>query len=194
MSKLIGKLIILKFLIVILFFWGANSCVFSPINHFKTLLLGKEVILEIITDAGESSYPRGKILDIRLYNNKEVEFDYYPPNTPDRVGMKFMSYRKDAKLDQEDFDLINSLISQSDLLNAKNYYAPSRHSSIDSTVKKTINLRAGIEEKTIILEERDSHLHLEEKSNMYPPSLIRLLEVVEDINRKLRKQIDPNSR
>ena len=196
MNKRRKKSVFLKFLIVVLFSWIISNCTFSANNQVQNqkLLAEKELILEVITNASESSYPRGKVLDIRLYNDKEVEFDFYPPNTPDRIGMKFTSEKKDAKLSQEDFDEINSLLSKSDLLYAKNYYAPSRRSSFDSTVKKTVNFKVENQEKIIVLEERDSHLHLEEKSSVYPASLIKLLEVVEDVNRKLRKQIDSESR
>jgi hypothetical protein len=192
-----GKgLVYVKFLMVVLLFWTTNSCRFSTINQSgnEPLLVERKVILEIITDASESSYPSGKILDIKLYNNKTVEFDFYLPNTPDRIGMKFTSEKKEAKINQEDFIEIDSLLRKSDLVNAKNYYAPSRHMSVDSFMKKTITFKVENQEKTIVLEERDSHLHLEEKSDLYPTSLIKLLELTEEVNKNLRKQIDPESR
>jgi hypothetical protein len=199
------KLVFLKFLIIVLFFWITSNCAFFQHNTFdnQSSLTEKKVILEVTTIASESSYPSGKILDFRLYNNTEVEFDFYPPNTPDRVGMKFAAEKKEAKLSQDDFDKITSFLSKSDLLTADNVYLPRRISpmSIDSSVKKIIALRYVNQEKQIILEENDSHLYLSDappnftvKPNLYPKSLIELLELVNTINKKLRKEIDPESR
>lgn len=184
--KRVRILIFPKFLIVVLLSGIVSNCSFFAIN--------KEVILTVTTNASESSFPRGEILDIRLYSNNEVEFDFYLPHTPERVFMKFSSEKKKGKLNEEDFDKIKSLLIEPDLVNAQTYYAPLRKSSIDSFVKKTVIFKVNNQEKIIVLEERDSHLNLEEKLNIYPESLIKLLEEVEDVNKKLRQQIDPESR
>lgn len=172
-------------LIIVLFFGMINAC--APIA-------GPEILLEIETDASETVYPLGKTLDLRVYGNRQVEFDFYLPNTPDRVGLPFTSERRKTKLSQEDFDNLKTLLDKSDLVNANSYYAPSRRVAIDARVKKTVIFKMGNQQKTIVLEENDSHLNFRKKSDVYPSSLIRLLELIEDINRKLRKQIDPESR
>lgn len=180
--------------VMFLVFWG-NNCISSLQNSASNLRTteNKNLILEVMSETSKTVYPSGKILEARLYDNKEVEFDFYLPNTPDRVGMPFTSEKKSAKLSQEDFDKIKFLLGKSDLLNAKNSYAPIER-ILDATIKKTVSFKFGTQGKIIVLEENDSHLHLEEKSNLYPASLIRLLELVEDINKRLRKQIDPESR
>ncbi len=195
-TKNIPKLTVFNLLSIVLLSWIINGCAFSFQNKFgnQTLPIGKEVILEVKTNASRSVYPSGETLDIKLYNNKEVEFDFYPPNTPDRVGIPFSYEREKARLDEEDFKKITDLLGKQDLVRANSSYQPNNYRSVDATVKKIIVFKIGSEEKTIVLEENDSHLHLEEKSNVYPTSLIQLLNVITGINKKLRVEIDPDSR
>lgn len=173
---------------------GGVSC--QPNGQFwnSTAITEKYQLLEVQTDASETSYPSGKILEIRLYSNKEVEFDYYPPYTAQRNRTASRFERKMAMLTDEDFDEIKSILSKPDLVNAKDYYGPSRETGIDSSVRKTVTFGTDNQKKVIVLEERDSDLHLEEKSTTYPPSLTRLLQLVESINRNLRKRIEVESR
>lgn len=184
--------LICGFLFVVLLISG---CISQIQNDTNTVIMqeNKDLLLEITTEASETVYPPGKTLDFRLFSNREIEFDFYPPNTPDRIGMRFTSEKKSAKLSQEDFDKIIPLLNKSDLIGAKNYYPPSKR-GLDATVKKTIRLKFVSKEKTVILEENDSHLHLKEKLDLYPASLVKLLEIVEEVNKKLRRQIDPESR
>lgn len=181
-----------KMIFLILLFLLNGNCSIFQVNKYtdNTLPVKKGVILEVITEAGETSYPPGQVLDLKLYDNKEVEFDFYKPDTPDRIGIQFSSERKQSTISQEDFNEIKSLLNNSDLLNAKNYYAPSINISVDSRIKKIITFKAVNQEKNIVLEERDSHLHLKEKLGKYPESLVMLLEKVENINRELRKHVD----
>ena len=133
----------------------------------------------------------------------EAEFDFYPPNTPERVGMEFKAERRKAKLTAADFEKFIELINQPDLLDAKKTYSPRRISpmSVDSEVKKIVTLRRGTQEKEIILEEGECRLYLDgapsyvvAKSELYPVSLVKLLKFVDSVNIDMRKQIDPNSR
>jgi hypothetical protein len=181
-------------IIVLILFFGGGCSLFNNANAEPKSLYLRKVILEINSNASDSSFPQGQTLDIRLYDNMAVEFDFYLPNTPERVGMKFTKETKVDKLSQANFDKIISLINESSLLNAKSYYEPVRRMSVDSFIKKTVIIKANDNEKRIVLEERDSHLHLKDKTNIYPESLIKLLELVEKTNKELRKKIDPESR
>ena len=171
-----------------------DGCSQSAGNQKNTGPAGGKAILEVQSYAPDTSYPRGNILDIRLYQNRRVEFDFYPPNTPDRLGMKFSVERLESMLSEAQFDKFVSLLNASDLGAAALDYPPSRTSSTDSFIRKTVTYRIGEAEKKVSLEERDSHLHLSEKSEVYPRSLISLLELVEEVNRQLRREIDPKSR
>lgn len=157
-------------------------------------IINKSLLLEVLSETSETVYPKGKILELRLYNDKNVEFDYYPPNTPDRIGLPFIPERKTAKLFQEDFDEIKSLLCDSALLNSANVYPPKIKRVLDATIKKSLTLNCGNQEKAILLEENDSHLHFEEKVGVYPTSLIKLLAISEKINKKLRIEINSESR
>jgi hypothetical protein len=185
-----------KLVFLVCLFLLNSSCARFQANEYENsfLFANKKVILEVSTKAGETSYPQGQILDMRLYNDMEVEFDFYLPNTPERVGLKFTSEMKKGELTLEAFDQILSLLGKPDLLSASNYYKPSRSMSVDSSVKKIVNISYAGNEKQIVLEENDSHLHLKEKSIIYPESLLKLLELTEKTNKELRRQIDPESR
>lgn len=173
------------------------SCSFAETDTLQNKVLpGNSVILEVTTDASATSYPSGHILDMRLHENMTVEFDFYPPNTPERVGKKPTFETKKDKLNQHDYNQITSLLDSLDLSNANDYYGPIRATSVDSFVKRNVLISYKGRKKSIILEERDSHLHLNEKSDLdlYPPPLIKLLEMIDDMNRDLRKHIDSQSR
>lgn len=195
-AKNIPRLTIINLLSIFLISWVINGCGFSFQDKYgnQTSPFEKEVILEVKTNSSKSVYPSGKTLDIKLYNNKGVEFDFYPPNAPDIVGIPFSYKREKTQLDEEDFRKITELLGKSDLISANNSYQPTNDRSVDATVKKIITFKVGTQEKTIVLDENDSHLHLKENSNVYPTSLIQLLNVITSINKKLRGQIDPNSR
>ncbi len=187
-----------RYLLIPAFFVFASlsvSCSFLETDTFQNKVLPENtVILEVTTDASATSYPSGHILDMRLYENMKVEFDFYPPNTPERLGEKLTLETKKDKLNQHDYHQITSLLDSLDLSSANDYYGPSRTTSVDSFVKRHVLISYNGRKKSIILEERDSHLHLNEKSDLYPPPLIKLLEMIDDLNRDLRKHIDPQSR
>lgn len=154
----------------------------------------RKAILKVSTMAGDTSYPHGQILNMKLYDNMDVEFDFYFPYSPERVGKKFTTELKKGKISLENYNQIISILNQPDIRLSDNYYAPGKIMSVDSSVKKTVIILSENNEKKIVLEENDSHLHLKNKSGIYPASLIKLLELVERLNLELRKEIDPNSR
>jgi len=204
MNNNLIKAVSFHLLVIVVFFLATTNCVsFQNDNSARQIIMPeKKVLLEIATISTETSYPHGEVLDIRLYNTKEVEFDFYPPHTPERLGMKFTIEKKKTKLSQEDFDKLTSLLRESDLLNAKDRYDPRRISpmSVDSTIRKNITFTSSGRDKRIVVEEYDSRLFLDDvptyitaKPNIYPKSLIELLKTVEVINRRLRVQIDPAS-
>ena len=204
MNNNLIKAVSFHLLVIVVFFLATTNCVsFQNDNSARQIIMPeKKVLLEIATISTETSYPHGEVLDIRLYNTKEVEFDFYPPHTPERLGMKFTIEKKKTKLSQEDFDKLTSLLRESDLLNAKDQYDPRRISpmSVDSTIRKNITFTSSGRDKRIVVEEYDSRLFLDDvptyitaKPNIYPKSLIELLKTVEVINRRLRVQIDPAS-
>ena len=204
MNNNLIKAVSFHLLVIVVFFLATSNCVsFQNDNSARQIIMPeKKVLLEIATISTETSYPHGEVLDIRLYNTKEVEFDFYPPHTPERLGMKFTIEKKKTKLSQEDFDKLTSLLRESDLLNAKDRYDPRRISpmSVDSTIRKNITFTSSGRDKRIVVEEYDSRLFLDDvptyitaKPNIYPKSLIELLKTVEVINRRLRVQIDPAS-
>ncbi len=198
------KSLFLTSLTVFMLLYMTVNCTSSKFNSDQNSdRSGEEkIILQVWTDVSSTSYPYGKYLSIRLYQNGTAEFDFFAPKKPDEIITRLKLERKEAKLPQEDFDKLISLLSKSDLLSAKESYEPRRLSpmSIDSSVKKSITFKIEGGNKTILLKEDDDHLYLDDppsyitaKQNPYPPSLIELLKSVERINKKLREQIDPKS-
>lgn len=165
-------------------------------TQLKTIFINpndRVLLLEIFNETSETVYPRGRTLELMLYNNSDLEFDYYSPNTPERVGIPFTTERKIGKCSQKDFENLVFYLEQEDLSTSKEIYLPTKR-SMDSSIKKLIKFKYENKEKTIIIEENDNHIHLNEKKGVFPSSLIKLLELSERINKELRKEINTDSR
>jgi len=179
--------------IVILLLFCGSGCDANGNIADSSSAANNRVILEVVSETSETVYPRGKILVLRLYDNSVAQFDFYPPNTPDRVGMPFESSLNRRSISQ---DKLASIVAYMDSLNfsqLRDVYEPTLRPS-DAFIKETINLQSGSKTKKIVLEENDSHLHLDQKSESYGAALVILLRFVEKLNLELRKEMDPNSR
>ena len=121
-----------------------------------------------------------------MFNNAEIEFDYFLEYGPDRVGIPFSSEIKGSAITKEQLDKFKSLLEKLDSENLKSQYTPTQ-GIIDSHITVTVSYESRTGMKQIILEENDSHLNLE-KTNIYPSSLIKLMELVYQIYYDNRKQ------
>lgn len=187
---------ILNFIVVLVCFavsMGGCSVADTKSNVSIAPAVERNLLLEVKTETSATVYPSGRTLDLRLYDNREVEFDFYLPNTPDRIGKPFESERRRSHITDKEFEDFLLLLNQTRHMGGKDFYAATQR-VLDATIRKTITLDGDKSSRVIILEENDSHLHLREKGAIYPPPLLNLLELVENTNRRLRKEINPESR
>lgn len=142
------------------------------------------VLLDVSTVLSGSVYPKGEILNLRVYKGGKVEFDDYPPN-PFEVNASRKRQRLSSQIDVKDIQEIERIISQMDFSNMEKKYNPTTP-HLDSKMTKTITINYNGESKVIQIEENDVVLKLDEKSP-YSLTLIRLLDFVDTLNKKLRK-------
>lgn len=144
-----------------------------------------ELVLEVITNAGGSAYPKeGDILQMRLYESGRFEYDDFPDyNPPKASSYNVVIKRKDAQLNPEDAKELIDLTEQSDFLSAKEKYS-SLHRHDDTHWITTIKFAHKGKEKKIVAENFwDTQYHQEDKLN-YPSSMVKLLERVEQLKAK----------
>src|SRR5918911_3332038 len=186
--KHINRMIV-PLLLVILFDLSLVSCsqseVISKQENHATAPASQKSLLEVSTEASNTVYPPGETLDLRLYETGEVEYDYYPPPNPSRVGEPFRAVRKRTKLSTEEVEHIQDILNKPDLSNAKAEYPPIKP-ILDSYIVKIVAYNDQGRERRIVLRENDSHLLLDKKEGVYPKSLIELLKLVQKINEDLR--------
>ena len=142
-------------------------------------------ILQVITEARGSVYPKeGDILQMRLFESGRFEYDDFPDYNPPKFTSRNVSVtRKEAKLSPEDVKELISLAEQPDFLSAKEYY-PTLHQHTDTSWITKINFTYKDKEKRIVaINFWDTQYYKEDKSK-YPPSMVELLERVEELKAK----------
>jgi hypothetical protein len=147
----------------------------------------KKMLLEVMNEATETIYPPGKTLTLRVFNNAEVEFDYYLPYTPERVGIPFSSEIRKTTITKEQLATIESLLKEIYSENPKTRYTPTQP-MLDSHITVTLKYESKTGLKQIVMEENDSRLHLE-KTNAYSPALTKLMSLVYEIYFDNRKRL-----
>ena len=100
-------------------------------------LEGKSILFEVTSNAKGPIYPPDKTLILRVFNNAGVEFDYYLPYGPDRVGIPFSSEIKSSKINQENLNEFKSLLETIGS-ESKRHYKPTEN-IVDAKITITIN-------------------------------------------------------
>jgi len=177
---------ILRFLVVamLLSFSGCTSL--EGISSTQTVS-EKRLLIEVVNNASDLVYPPGKTLTLRVFNNAEAEFDFYPQYGPDRVGVPFHSELRTTKITQEQLSKFSSLIEQLDSESTRTSYPPTQR-PLDSNIEVTLTYQSARSNKVITLKENDSHLHLDQ-SDIYPSALVKLLVLVDEIYYENRKRL-----
>ncbi|HEX8278887.1 MAG TPA: hypothetical protein VF540_09340 [Segetibacter sp.] len=147
----------------------------------------REMLLEVYTKTEGMVDPSGTLLEFRLYSTGEAEAEYFLPSSP-QARTSNSTVRKNIILKKDVFDQLNGLIKSPDFINAKSYNSSSIPVS-DASTTTTISFKSVTGEKRILLKESDTTLHLENKDNVYPKSLIELLKLIE----KLRNENGQNN-
>lgn len=157
----------------------ATSCQ-SPNTGNRIPTLEKEKLLEVKIQAFGPIYPPGETLVLRVFNNSEVEFDYYPPYTPKSVGKPFQSTLKSSTISAERLVEFRKALVKLESENSKDVYDPTKP-ILDSKVEITVLYRSTTGWKRIVINENDSHMH-SQRSDVYPFGLIKLMELVDKTN------------
>ena len=143
------------------------------------------VLLEVLTTMTGEVYPKGEVLTLRLYDNGNVEFDDFPKYVPeDRIP--FRKEKKISKISSEEIERIKEILNQNDLLEAKPKYKPTKP-MLDSKKIESVTFNNNGKSKIIVIEENDVVLKLGSNSP-YPKSLVNLINLVDDLNKKLRNK------
>lgn len=144
-----------------------------------------DLLLEMITDASDSVYPPGKSLDLRVYESGKTEFDNYSPDELHKVEPATPQL-KQTTINSEQLSAIRAVLNKLNSGNPKSTYPPTER-IFDARIVTTITYKSNEGMKTIILQENDSHLHLEKKKHIYPQPLIELLNLSYKIGASVRK-------
>jgi hypothetical protein len=165
-----------------------NTIASTDVNN-SVDTINKEILLEVQTESAGMVYPLGTILEIKLYSTGEAEMDYYltTANRIPNTHVPTKALRKKVMLDKSDFQELKTLIEKTDFVKAKSQYSPESTILSDASTSTTINSRYKNDLKKIVLQESDSHLHLEKKKGLYPESLIDLLKLITKIRQKFER-------
>ena len=151
----------------------------------------KEILLEVYTNSEGMVDPSGMLLDLRLYSTGEVDYENYLNSL--NGGDTYKKLRKGVMLNKENFEELKKLIEMPDFVKAKTRFKSTMFFS-DVLTTTTIVFKYKGKEKKITLEETDTHLHLDKKKDVYPKSLITLLQLITkvkiDLERSVQKSVE----
>ncbi len=148
---------------------------------FWSLRSRSAVIFEVTTHGYGMVYPTSEVLDLRLYQNGRIEYDVYPPQGREFLNIHYWFPRHHSEVNSTDFNELNRLIEQPDLLTAQERYKGSRP-HIDDTWETTIRFHHGDATKQIVA------INFWDDPNdatKYPPSMIALLKRVSALRKNL---------
>ncbi|MDQ3753418.1 MAG: hypothetical protein M3371_01635 [Acidobacteriota bacterium] len=174
-------LALLLYLVVALTFACASQRSLNP------LAKSDEVVLEVVTTASGMVYPKeGDILNFRLYESGRFQYDDYPDqNLSGVITQNVVITNKEAKVSADDVRELISLAEQPDFLAAKESY-PGLHPHIDDESIITIIFTHHGRRKKILAVDFWDMLSYPEDRAIYPVSMVRLLERVEELKVKAR--------
>ncbi len=155
--------------------WGAHEF-FTYHNN--------PVVLEIYTDCRGMTYPRGKVLQFRLYQSGLLEYDKYPAQ--DQLSYLHLRYwfpRTHSYVTPTRVNELIALAEQPDFLGAEREY-PAAQSGADSEFRTSISYTRASHEKYLVVVDYygDDGFGA---TRRYPPSLLALLRAVSAIQREL---------
>lgn len=132
------------------------------------------LILEMYTKSEYSVYPPGKVLNMKIYESGQAEYDHYPSES--QKG-EFELKRTAFALSVDELEMIRRLVDET-LRSSRESYGPTVP-IVDASIQTTLNLERGGRQKKIILNENHSNLILEKKKGVYPESLLNLLTFIQ---------------
>ncbi len=136
--------------------------------------------LDVVTTALGMAYPKeGDILQIRLYDSGEFEYDDFPDYDPPRATARNIKIeRKKAKLNLAARDEIFEIVESAEFLNLlPRYKSPSSH--FDTSWTTTVRYKGRSGEKIVVLENVWDVQHMPELRKEFPAILLQLLEKIE---------------
>jgi len=142
------------------------------------------VLLEISTDCRGTTYPRGQVLEFRLYQSGRVEYDKYPPQTDSSsLQLSYWFPRKHSYIPAAQVNELIALAEQPDFLGAKHLYPPAQQGT-DSEFRTSIFLNHAGHQKNIVVIDYMGDDGVGDEEN-YPPSLRGLLKRAFEMRRAL---------
>ncbi|MEP6849078.1 MAG: hypothetical protein ABI999_09495 [Acidobacteriota bacterium] len=187
MSMYCYKYIVSSLLIVFIFASLAFSASCSSSRYTNATNGDERLLLEVVSESEGPVYPPGKTLTLRLYSDAAIEFDFFPQYGPDLAGVPFRTELKRSAITGEQFDAFLTIFDKMRFDEPKTMYTPTRR-ILDSKIRVTVNYLSDNAMKKIIIEENDSHVHLE-SSGVYPDSLVQLLKLVDAVYWEKRKAL-----
>ena len=145
-----------------------------------------QLVCEITSESWGPVYPPGKVLLLRAYSKGDFEFDFCPEYVPDRAGIPFKSEIRKSVMSASELQSLQSAIEKLKASPLQTDYGPGTR-ILDSRVAVTVSFPTDSGVTKIVVNENDSHLHLE--SGRYPAALKRLLELADEIHFNRRKKL-----
>ena len=142
------------------------------------------VVLEVSTDCRGLTYPRGPVLDFRLYQNGRLEYDAYPQD--ERTAQSHFRYwfpRTHSYITPAEVQELMNIAKQPDFLAAEREYPPAIP-GLDSEFRTSISFTHAEHQKKVLVVDYLSDDGVSAKER-YPPSLLALLKKVYSTRRKL---------
>ncbi|MBA2335314.1 MAG: hypothetical protein H0V90_10305 [Blastocatellia bacterium] len=168
---------------VILFFGPTVGCGKAQSVSDAPIPAGRQedgLILEMYTESKYSVYPPGKILNIKVYESGQAEYDHYPAR---QTKGKFDIKRTGFSLTDVELEKIRSLTTKT-LKTSGDSYGPTVP-ILDAAIETTLVLSMSGNQRKILLTENHSNLILEKKKGIYPESLLDLLLFIQKKNDEL---------
>ena len=141
------------------------------------------VVLEVSTDCRGLTYPRGLVLDFRLYQDGRLEYDAYPSDQRSaRSHLRYWFPRTHSYLAPAEVIELITIAQQSDFLAAEREYPPAIP-GLDSEFRTSISFSHAGHQKNVIVVDYlgDDGVSAKER---YPPSLLALLKKVYSTKRR----------
>lgn len=142
------------------------------------------VILEIVTRGVGMVYPSKGVLDFRLFKSGRAEYELVP-GIETNDGRRGDLLKKTAELTDSQVREIVELASNKDFLEAKKRY-PSIRRHVDDYWFTTVKFKHGTVDKEFIVTNFWDVLDYPEDRERYPSSVVRILELTNQITGKWR--------
>jgi hypothetical protein len=142
------------------------------------------VLLDIYTDCRGMTYPQGRVVEFRLYQDGRLEYEKYPPQGPwVHLRPRYWLPGTHSYLTPSQVSEFIALAEQPDFLGAEPEYPPARRGT-DSEFRTSISFRHTGHEKNIVVVDYYGDDGVGSMKR-YPPSLIALLRSVSATKRAL---------